>query len=95
MPIRLGIIGLSADKNAWATLAHLGPLKTAPLSDEYKLLALGTSSTESAKAAAESHGVEPDKAYSSAEEMAGDPDIDMVTVSVKVRRHRVLGAQHC
>ena len=48
-------------------------------------MAVGTSSPQSAKKAAETHGVSVDKAYSSAEDIANDKDVDLVVVSVKVR----------
>ena len=83
-PIGVGIIGLSADQSAWATSAHASPLKSAPLNEKFKLVALGTSSPETAKKAAEAHGVAADKAYSSAEAIAEDKDVDLVVVSVKV-----------
>lgn len=89
-PIRLGIIGLSADKSAWATSAHVTPLQSAPLADEYSLTAVCTSSPESAKAAAKAYGLPEDKAYSSAEAIAEDPDVDMVVVSVKTPLHKQL-----
>lgn len=89
-PIRLGIIGLSADKSAWATAAHLTPLQSAPLSDLYTLIAVGTSRPETAKAAAKAYGLPEDKAYSSAEAIANDPDVDMVVVSVKTPLHKEL-----
>ncbi len=84
MTTHLGIIGLSADKSAWATAAHVGPLRASPLSEKYTITALATSSPESAQKAAEAHGVPKDKAYSSAEDIANDPDVDMVVVSVRV-----------
>ncbi len=83
-PIGVGIIGLSADQSAWATSAHLSPLKSAPLNEKFKLVAVGTSSPETAKKAAEAHGLSADKAYSSPEAIAEDKDVDMVVVSVKV-----------
>ncbi|KAL9066028.1 MAG: hypothetical protein Q9161_007818 [Pseudevernia consocians] len=82
-PIGVGIIGLSADQSAWATSAHASPLKSAPLNEKFKLVAIGTSSPETAKKAAEAHGVSADKAYSSAEAIAEDKDVDLVVVSVK------------
>lgn len=82
--IGVGIIGLSADKSAWATAAHSSPLKSAPLNEKFKLVAVSTSSPESAKRAAEAHGVSADKAYSSADAIANDKDVDLVVVSVKV-----------
>ena len=84
-PIGVGIIGLSADPSAWATVAHVSPLKSAPLNEKFKLVAVCTSSPESAKKAAEAHGISADKAYSSAEDIANDKDVDLVVVSVKVR----------
>ena len=89
-PIRLGIIGLSTDPSAWATTAHLGPLRSAPLSDKYTITALGTSRPETAKAAAKAYGLPENKAYSSAEDIANDPDVDMVVVSVTVEKHKDL-----
>ena len=85
MAIRLGIIGLSADPGAWASMAHLAPLKSDKLSKQYAITALATSSPESAKASAKVHGVAEGKAYSQPEDIAKDPDVDMVVVSVKVR----------
>lgn len=83
-PIGVGIIGLSAGQSAWATTAHAAPLKSAPLNEKFKLVALATSSPETAKKAAEAHGVEAHKAYSTAEAIADDKDVDLVVVSVKV-----------
>ncbi|KAL8740844.1 MAG: hypothetical protein Q9190_006495, partial [Brigantiaea leucoxantha] len=87
MVIGVGIIGLSADHMAWATLAHVNPLKAPDLSNHYTLTAVGTSSPESAQAAAKSHGIPVEKAYSKPEDLANDPDVDMVVVSVKVHMH--------
>ena len=83
-PIGVGIIGLSADRSAWATIAHSSPLRSAPLNEKFKLVAVGTSSPETAKKAAEAHGIEADKAYSSPEAIANDKNVDLVVVSVKV-----------
>lgn len=41
---------------------------------------------KTATAAAKAFGLPEDKAYDSAEAIANDPDVDMVTVSVKVSR---------
>ncbi|KAL8685008.1 MAG: hypothetical protein Q9218_008023, partial [Villophora microphyllina] len=91
MPTRVGIIGLSADQTAWATLAHVSALKSpSPLSKDFQLTALATSSPESAKAAAKAHGLPESKAYSNAEDIAKDPDVDLVVVSVKVPMHKQL-----
>ncbi|KAI4196557.1 MAG: hypothetical protein LQ350_006489 [Teloschistes chrysophthalmus] len=90
-PIRVGIIGLSADPSAWATLAHVGPIKEpSPLAKDFQLTALATSNPESAKAAAKAHGLPEEKGYSNAEDIAKDPDVDLVVVSVKVPMHKQL-----
>lgn len=83
MAIGLGIIGLSADPSAWATAIHLGAIKSLP--EDYKLVALATSSIESALTAGKVHGVPSNKCYASADALAKDPDVDLVVVSVKVR----------
>lgn len=83
MPIRVGVIGLSAKPDAWASVAHVGPLKSNP---DYELVALSASTPESAAAAAKAHGLPANKGYSSAEALAQDPDVDLVVVSVKVRQ---------
>ncbi|KAL9047129.1 MAG: hypothetical protein Q9214_000220 [Letrouitia sp. 1 TL-2023] len=91
MAIRVGIIGLSADDPlAWATSAHVAPLKGADLSKYYTLTAVGTSNPESAARAAAFHEVPKSKAYSKPEDMAADKDVDMVVVSVKVNLHHRL-----
>ena len=89
-PINVGIIGLSAEKGAWAINAHVSPLTSAPLSEKYSLKAVGTSRPETAKAAATAYGIPEDKAYSTPEDMANDPDVDMVVVAVKTPLHKEL-----
>lgn len=88
MPIRVGIIGLSTSPGSWASIAHVGPIKSNP---DYELVALSASTPESAAAAAQAHGLPANKAYSSAEALAQDPDVDLVVVAVKVCLGRVLG----
>lgn len=83
-PIGVGVIGLSADQSAWATIGHSAPLKSSPLNEKFKLVAVGTSSPETAKKAAEAQGISSDKAYSSPQAIADDKDVDLVVVSVKV-----------
>jgi len=85
MVIRVGIIGLSAEQSAWATMAHVQAIKEdGPLSGHFKLTALATSNPDSAKAAAKAHGLPLEKGYSNPEDIANDPDVDLVVVSVKV-----------
>ena len=83
MVIRLGIIGLSADPQAWATMAHVASVKGS-LASQYTITAVATSTPETAKASAKAHGLHEDKGYSSPEDIANDPNVDMVVVSVKI-----------
>ncbi|MGY5049866.1 Gfo/Idh/MocA family protein [Streptomyces sp. 900105755] len=82
-PIGVGIVGLSAT-GGWAAGAHLPALKAV---DGIELRALAASSQPSAKAAGAAYGV---PAYTSVEELAGDDNVDLVVVAVKVPRHREL-----
>ncbi|KAF2100505.1 putative NAD binding Rossmann fold oxidoreductase [Rhizodiscina lignyota] len=90
MVIRLGIIGLSASDEAWTSGTHAVPLLQEPLSSKYKITAISTSSKETALASAKRWGIPPEKAYTSAEQIAADPDVDMVVVGVKLPMHRDL-----
>jgi len=91
MLINLAIVGLSGrDPPSWSSIAHLNPLRSPSLSTFYHIVALCTSSPLSANAAAEKYGLAKDKAYSSVEELAKDPDIDMVVIAVKVPLHKQL-----
>ncbi|KAL8837880.1 MAG: hypothetical protein Q9170_002355 [Blastenia crenularia] len=72
-------------------MAHVSPFKPGgPLEGQYKLTALATSNPASAKAAAKAHGVPLEKAYNKPEDLANDPDVDLVVVSVKVPMHKQL-----
>jgi predicted dehydrogenase len=89
MPIRVGVIGLSANPAAWTSAAHIVPLRANPdLASKYSLTALSTSSPETADLAAEKYGLPANKAYSSADAIAGDPEVDLVVVGVKLPAHR-------
>lgn len=91
MPIKLGIIGLSTSASSWIGAAHIVPLLNHPnLSGKYTLTALATSTPTSAAAAAEKWGLPSEKAYSSAADIATDPDVDLVVVGVKVPMHKEL-----
>jgi predicted dehydrogenase len=89
-PIGVGIVGLSAG-DCWATRAHLSALAAV---DGFELRGLATSTPESARAAARTHGVA--LAVSDVAELAADDVIDLVVVAVKVPEHRglVLPALH-
>lgn len=80
--VGVGIVGLSA-RSGWAAHSHLPALTRLP---GYDLRALAASTPESARAAAEKYGI--GRAYGSAAELAKDPAVDLVVVSVRVPRHR-------
>jgi predicted dehydrogenase len=82
--INVGFIGLST-KGHWASDAHAPYLKNSPI---YSIKAVLNSSIESSKSAAEAFGI--DKYYATPEELAQDPEIDTVIVSVKVPLHKRL-----
>lgn len=92
-PIRVGLIGLSTATNplqpgAWATMAHLPAILASP---HYELVALCNSTVQSAKASIAQHKLPPNvKAYGSPEDLAQDPDVDLVVVSVQVGKHYML-----
>lgn len=84
-PIRLGLIGLTATPGAWANVAHIPYLSQ---SSKYKIVALANSSVASAEGAIKAHNLSSDvKAYGSPADIAADPDVDMVVVSVSVQKH--------
>lgn len=81
-PIRVGIIGLSAKQDAWATKAHLPRLRDSP---NYQILALCNSSVASSKAAVKVHNLaESTRAYGSPDELFADSDVDLVVISTRV-----------
>lgn len=85
--IRVGIIGASPDRG-WAVTAHIPALRSLP---DYEITAVGTSRAGSARQSAEQFGVR--HAFTDPAELAGHPDVDLVTVTVKVPAHaRLIGA---
>lgn len=83
-PIRVGIIGLSAE-SGWAVMAHLPYFQK---TSKYKIVALCNSSVDRAKAAIAAHKLpEETKAYGSPQDLAVDPDVDLVVCSVHVTQH--------
>ena len=79
--IGVGIVGLSPNRG-FASIAHIPALRALP---GYEIVAVCTTRQESAEAAAGHFGIP--LAFSSPEEMARHPDIDLVTVTVKVPEH--------
>lgn len=81
--IGVGIIGYEP-KRSWAAVAHVPALKALP---EYRVAAVATTREASALAAAEDIGLPPDRAFSSATELAACEDVDVVAITVKVPHH--------
>src|SRR5207302_6323948 len=76
-----GIVGLSRQRG-FASIAHIPALRA--LSD-FDIAAVCTTRQESAEAAAQHFGIP--LAFSNPEDLARHPDVDLVTVSVKVPDH--------
>lgn len=89
-PIRIGVIGLNADINPgviggqWG-IVHINALKASPL---YHIVAVCNSTVQSATRAIAAHELgEHVRAYGSPEDIAADPEVDMVSVIVHVDKH--------
>lgn len=89
LPLRLGIIGLSASATtSWASAAHLPGLLSDHGKRDYTIKALCNSSVEAARNAIETYKLPPDvKAYGTPEDLAADNDIDVVICSTRVDKH--------
>ncbi|CAG9998787.1 unnamed protein product [Clonostachys byssicola] len=90
VPIRIGLIGLNADfkpdalAGQWGII-HIAALKASPL---YQVVAVCNSTAQSAARAIAAHGLgEHVRAYGSAEDIAADPEVDMISVIVNVDKH--------
>ena len=85
--IRVGIVGatLTQGGSGWGADAHVPALKALP---HYELAAICTSHEDTAKASAAAFGAE--RAYHRFSDMAGQPDLDLIVVCVRVPGHRDL-----
>ncbi|HEV8678522.1 MAG TPA: Gfo/Idh/MocA family oxidoreductase, partial [Stellaceae bacterium] len=79
--IRVGIVGASASRG-FASIAHVPALRALP---QFEISAVCTTRQETADAAARHYGVP--LAFADPEQLARHPDVDLVTVSVKVPDH--------
>jgi Oxidoreductase family, NAD-binding Rossmann fold len=77
----VGIVGVSPNRG-FASIAHIPALKALP---DFEISAVCTTRQDSADTAAKHFGVP--LAFSDAEKLARHPDVDLVTVSVKVPDH--------
>lgn len=93
-PTRVGLIGLAPIDvlepigGNWGVISHLKPILESP---QYDIVAVCNSSVESACKSIEFHKL-PDtvKAYGNPEDLAKDPSVDLVVVSVNVAKHFIL-----
>ncbi|MGA9870515.1 MAG: Gfo/Idh/MocA family oxidoreductase [Rhodococcus sp. (in: high G+C Gram-positive bacteria)] len=81
-PIRVGIVGVSAERG-WAATAHIPALRALPA---YEITALSTTRQTSADAAGRAFGVA--STFEGHEALVHNPDVDLVVVTVKVPHHR-------
>ena len=81
-PLRVGLVGASADGQGWAPISHIPALRTLP---GFELAAVCTAHAETAAAAAKAYGVA--RAFHDYNAMVREPDIDLVSVVVKVPNH--------
>lgn len=80
-PIGVGVIGAGIN-GAWGGIAHLPALKGLP---EFRVAAISTSRQSSADTSAQHYGVP--HAFADPYELAAHPDVDLVTISVRVPEH--------
>lgn len=79
--IRVGVVGVTPSRG-FASIAHMPALRALP---QYEIVAVCTTRQESAAAAAAHYGVP--LAFADPVALARHPDVDMVTVCVKVPDH--------
>ncbi|RKF15470.1 gfo/Idh/MocA family oxidoreductase [Altericroceibacterium spongiae] len=87
-PIRVGFIGLNPDSN-WAATAHIPALRS--LGDSFEITGVANSTPESGRKTAQALGLK--HAFDTPADLVRSPDIDLVTVTVKVPYHFELVSQ--
>lgn len=80
--LRVGIVGLTAGRS-WASVAHVPALRA--LADTFEIVGVANSSHSSAEAAAAASGIP--RAFESVADLVTSPDVDIVTITVKVPHH--------
>jgi predicted dehydrogenase len=78
----VGIVGVEADRS-WAARAHIPALRALP--ETFEIVGVANSSKASAEAAAVATGLP--KAFADVAELVAAPEVDIVTVAVKVPPH--------
>ena len=79
---KVGIVGLQPGRS-WAARGHVPALRALP--ESFEIVGVANTSLESSQAAAAAMGLP--KAYANVAEMVSAPEIDIVTVTVKVAHH--------
>ena len=82
--IRVGLVGANP-KRGWAGAAHIPALLALP---EFEITAVGTTRQETADETARQLGIP--LAFADPHELVGHPDVDLVTVSMRVPGHYAL-----
>lgn len=82
---KVGIVGLQPGRS-WAARAHVPALRA--LGDTFEIAGVANTSKASAEAAAAATGIP--RAYDDVAALVADPEIDIVTVAVKVPHHLAL-----
>ncbi|KAH8600019.1 hypothetical protein B0O99DRAFT_611578 [Bisporella sp. PMI_857] len=92
-PVRVGVIGLGrgsgiSGPGLWAANAHLPYLIASP---KFQVVAVSNSTVQSAQASIDHHKLGSSvAAYGSAEDLAADPNVDLVVVAVRIGKHYAL-----
>jgi predicted dehydrogenase len=90
-PTRVGIIGLKASTGdsllgSWGVRSHLRSMQGLP--SLYEIVAVANSTIESSLKSIEVHKLPTTtKAYGNAEDLAADPNVELVVISVELRKH--------
>ncbi|WP_413742818.1 Gfo/Idh/MocA family protein [Sodalis sp. RH15] len=80
--LRVGIIGLQPGQS-WAARAHIPALRALP--DRFDIAGVANRSRSSAEEAGKAYNLH---AFSSVDELVNSPDVDIVTVTVRVPNHK-------
>lgn len=88
-PIKVGLVGLSSRAKAqWGPKAHLPYFLSPRGKEKFQVVAVQNSSTESAQQAIKDFGLPPTaRAYGKPEEMAADPEVQLVVNVTGVLSH--------
>lgn len=90
-PVRVALIGLSSSGKSvvsWASTAHLPYLQSPRGKSKFQIVALLNSSAEAARNAIAHFQLPPEtRAYGSPDDLADDPEVDLVVCCTRVDTH--------